>query len=116
MHDCEEQRQNQSREKSLHRVPPKSEVLDFAKPPATDVIDEAANGHSPGNPGMSAELLQLVADILFDVLEGVEEGGGDSGGFSAVLDFWGPMLLPSVEQSANSVVVHHLFLFFSQML
>src|SRR2546428_13893961 len=80
MHDCEEQRQNQSREKSLHRVPPKSEVLDFAKPPATDVIDEAANGHSPGNPGMSAELLQLVADILFDVLEGVEEGGGDSGG------------------------------------
>src|SRR2546426_11711138 len=100
MHDCEEQRQNQSREKSLHRVPPKSEVLDFAKPPATDVIDEAANGHSPGNPGMSAELLQLVADILFDVLEGVEEGGGDSGGFRASVGFGVRVLFASVDLDA----------------
>src|SRR5207244_12508194 len=110
MHDCEEQRQNQSREKSLHRVPPKSEVLDFAKPPATDVIDEAANGHSPGNPGMSAELLQLVADILFDVLEGVEEGGGDSGGSSAILDSGAQVLFASVHHAAISVVAHHEFL------
>src|SRR2546426_6529457 len=104
MHDCEEQRQNQSREKSLHRVPPKSEVLDFAKPPATDVIDEAANGHSPGNPGMSAELLQLVADILFDVLEGVEEGGGDSGGFRGVLGSCAAVLFAAVSQARIQVV------------
>src|SRR3989442_15096890 len=107
MHDCEEQRQNQSREKSLHRVPPKSEVLDFAKPPATDVIDEAANGHSPGNPGMSAELLQLVADILFDVLEGVEEGGGDSGGLPVILVFGGHILFVGVVAAATPVGVTH---------
>jgi len=60
-----------------------SAVLDFAESAAGDVIDEAADGHCLGNPGMGMKLLQLVADIFFDVLEGVEEGGGD--GFGSVV-------------------------------
>src|SRR5438132_9376946 len=86
IHGCNDQRQNQNCEKTLHRVPPESEVFDFPELAAADVVDEAADGHGPGNPGMSTELLQLVADILFHVLEGVEEGGGDGGGSSAILD------------------------------
>src|SRR6266567_4404354 len=37
-----------------------------------DVVDEAADGYALGNPGMGAKLLQLVADIFFDVLEGIK--------------------------------------------
>jgi hypothetical protein len=40
--------------------------------PTGDVVDEAADGDTLGNPQMGAELLQLVAYIFFDVLEGVE--------------------------------------------
>src|SRR5260370_24052078 len=52
-----------------------SGVLDFTEMAAGNVVDKAAYGEGLGNPGMGAELLQLVADIFFDVLERVEEGG-----------------------------------------
>src|SRR5712691_2988551 len=64
----------------------RSSVLDFAEIAAGDVVDEAADGDGLGNPGMCAELLQLVADIFVYVLEGVEEGGSNGGRPGAVLD------------------------------
>jgi hypothetical protein len=63
-----------------------SSILDFAETPTGDVVDEATNGDTLGNPRMRAELLQLVADIFLDVLEGIEGGGSDNGGPGAILD------------------------------
>jgi hypothetical protein len=45
---------------------------------------------------MGAELLQLVADIFFDVLEGVEESGSNSGRSGAILDSGAQVLLAGV--------------------
>ncbi len=59
---------------------------------------------------MGAELLQLVADIFFDVLEGVEEGGSHSGGPGAMLDSGAQVLLAGVHQSAIGVIDNHDFL------
>jgi hypothetical protein len=50
--------------------------------PTSDVIDEA---DTVGNPGMGAKLLQLVTDVFFGALEGVEEGGCNSGLPGAIL-------------------------------
>jgi len=42
-----------------------------------DVVGRSrGNGHSLGNPGCVVELLQLVADIFFDVLEGRRRKAG----------------------------------------
>jgi hypothetical protein len=87
-----------------------SGVLDFAEAPTGDVVDEAADGDTLGNPRMSPELLQLVADIFFDVLEGIEAGGSDSGGSGAILDSAAQVLLAGVHQSAIGVIDDHDFL------
>src|SRR5882762_4591484 len=77
---------------------------------AGDIVDEAADGDGFGNPGMGAELLQLVADIFFDVLEGVEEGGSNSGRSRAILDSGAQILFGGVHQSAIGVIDDHDFL------
>jgi len=77
---------------------------------AGDVVDEAAHGDGLGNPGMGAELLQLVADIFIDVLEGVEEGGSNSGGSGAILDSGAQILFAGEHQSAIGVIDDHDFL------
>src|SRR5713226_6237567 len=87
-----------------------SGVLDFSEMAAGNVVDKAADGQGLGNPGVGAELLQLVADIFFDVLERVEEGGGDSLGPGAVLDSGAQILFGGVHQAAIGVVDDHEFL------
>src|SRR5882762_11491737 len=77
---------------------------------AGDVVDEAADGDGRGNPGMGAELLQLVTNIFFDVLEGVEEGRGKGSGSGAVLDLGAQILFSGVRQSAIGVIDDHDFL------
>src|SRR6266478_2979661 len=86
-----------------------SGVLDFTEMAAGNVVDKAADGEGLGNPGMGAELLQLVADIFFDVLERVKEGGGDSLGPGAVLDSGAQILFGGVHQAAIGVVDDHEF-------
>ena len=75
-----------------------------------DVVDEAADGYSLGNPGMGVELLQLVADIFFDVLEGVEEGWSNCGGSGEILDSGAQIMFAGVHQSAIGVIDDHNFL------
>jgi len=77
---------------------------------AGDVVDEAADGDGRRNPGMGAEFLQLVADIFFDVLEGVEEGRSKSGGSCAILDSGAQVLFGGEHQSAIGVIDDHDFL------
>src|SRR6266849_3572048 len=87
-----------------------SGVLDFTEMAAGNVVDKAADGEGLGNPGMGAELLQLVADIFFDVLERVEEGGGDSLGSGAVLDSGAQVVFGGMHQAAIGMVNDHEFL------
>src|SRR5882762_25197 len=94
---------------ALHRVWVLG-VFDFAEMAAGDVVDEAADGDGLGNPGMAAELLQLVADIFFDIFEGVEEGRGNGGGSGAILDSGAQVLFGGVHQSAIGVIDDHDFL------
>ena len=56
---------------------------------------------------MCAELLQLVADIFFDVLEGVEEGRSNRGGSSAILNSGPQILFAGIHQSAIGVIDDH---------
>ena len=87
-----------------------SRVLDFAEAPVGHVVDEAAHGDFFGDPGMGAQLLELVTDVFFDVLEGVEEGRSDGGGSGAVLDLRAQILFGRVHQAAIGVVDDHDFL------
>jgi hypothetical protein len=85
-------------------------VFDFAETSAGDVVDEAADSDTLGNPWMGTEFLQLVADIFIDVLEGVEEGGSNGSGPGAILDSGAQILFARIHQSAVSVIDHHEFL------
>ena len=80
-----------------------------------DVVDEATDSDTHGNPGMGAELLQLVADIFIDVLEGEEEGGSYSSRPGAILDSSAQVLLASLHQAAIGMVDDHDFLSAEQM-
>src|SRR5215470_543278 len=73
-----------------------SEVLDLAEQAAQDVVDEAADNHFPRNPGMSAQLLQLVAYVFVDVLEGVEKCRCNGSCAGAILDARAQFLLGGV--------------------
>ena len=86
------------------------DVCDFAQTSGGDVVDEAADSDALGNPGMSAELLQLVADIFINVLEGVEEGGSNSGRPGVILDSGAQVLLAGLHQAAIGVIDNHDFL------
>src|SRR5260370_20307982 len=88
----------------------RSGVLDFTEMAAGNVVDKAADGEGLGNPGMGADLLQLVADIFFDVLERVAEGWGGRLGPGAVLDSGAQVLLGGVHQAAIGMVDDHEFL------
>jgi hypothetical protein len=90
--------------------PRESGVFDFAEEAGSYVVNEAADGERFGNPGMGAELLQLVANVFFDVLEGVKEGGRDGGGAGAILDSGAEILFAGVHQAAIGVVDDHDFL------
>jgi hypothetical protein len=83
--------------------------LDFAKAAAGYVVDEATDGDLLGNPGMSAQLLELVADIFFDILESVEEGRSNGGGAGVILNSGAQILLGGVHQAAIGVVDDHDF-------
>ena len=65
---------------------------------------------------MSAELLQLVADIFLDVLKGVEKGRGDGGGSRAILDPGAQVLFAGVHEAAIRMVDDHEFLGPEQMM
>jgi len=84
-------------------------VLDFAEVAGGDVVDESADGYGGGDPGMGAELLQLVAYVFVDVLEGVEESWGDSGSSGAILDAGAEILLAGLHEAAVGVVDDHEF-------
>ena len=56
---------------------------------------------------MGAELLQLVADIFFDVLESIEGRGRKSGGSGAILDSVAQILLGGEHQSTIGVIDDH---------
>jgi len=58
---------------------------------------------------VGAQFLQLVAHILFDVLEGVEEGRRYCRGSRAVLDSGAQVLLAGVHQAAVGVIDDHDF-------
>jgi hypothetical protein len=85
-------------------------MLDFAELAGGDVVDEAADGYGGGNPRVGAEFLQLVADVFFDVLEGVEKGRGDGGRSGAILDSGAEILFVGVHEAAVGVVDDHEFL------
>jgi len=91
-------------------------VLDFTKPSAGDIVDEAADGNGIRDPWMGAELLQLVADIFIDVLEGVEEGGSNGGSSGAILDLVAQIVLGGVHQSAIGVIDDHEFFSAEEMM
>ena len=91
-------------------------MLDFTKPSAGDIVDEAADGNGIRDPWMGAELLQLVADVFIDVLESVEEGRSDGGGSSAILDLVAQIVLGGVHQSAIGVIDDHKFLSAEKMM
>src|ERR1700730_10772474 len=95
---------------AVGRAGQRSGILDFTKKAIGDVVDKAADGDSLGNPGMRVELLQLWADIFINVLEGVEEGGSNSGDSGAVLDSVAQILFAGVHQSAIGVIDDHDFL------
>jgi len=84
--------------------------MDFTEKAAAHVIDEAADGDCLGNPGMRGELLQLVANIFIDILEGVEKRGSQSGGSREILDPGAQILFAGVHQSAIGVIDDHDFL------
>jgi len=84
-----------------------SEVGDFAEAAGGDVVDEAADGDGLRDPWVGAELLELVADVFVDVLEGEEEGGGDGSGAGAVLNASAEVLLAGVHEAAVGVVDDH---------
>ena len=83
------------------------QVFDFAEEAGGDVVDEAADGDGFGDPRVSVEFLELVADVFVDVLEGVEEGGSDGGGAGAILDAGAEVLFGGVHEAAVSVVDDH---------
>lgn len=85
----------------------KSEVFDFTEAAGSYVVDEAADGYGLRYPWMGAELLELVADVFVDVLEGEEERGSDGGGAGAVLDAGAEILLAGVHEAAVGVVDDH---------
>lgn len=87
-----------------------SPALNLPQQAAGDVVDEAADGHALRHPGMAAKLLQLVADIFLDILEGVEEGRSHRGGARAILNSGAQILFAGVHQSAISVIDYHEFL------
>jgi len=88
----------------------RSGAFDFTETSTGDVVDEAADSDTLGNPGMGTKLLQLVTNIFFDVLEGVEEGGSNSGLSGAILDSGAQVLLAGVHQAAIGVIDDHDFL------
>ena len=59
---------------------------------------------------MRGELLQLVANIFIDILEGVEKRGSQSGGPREILDSGSEILFAGVHQSAICVIDDHDFL------
>jgi len=48
-------------------------VLDFTKPSAGDIVDEAADGNGIRDPWMGAELCNWWRNVFIDVLEGVKK-------------------------------------------
>src|SRR5580700_4178390 len=65
---------------------------------------------------MRAELLQLVAHILFNILEGVKESGRDGRGSRAVLDPVAQIVFGGVQQAAIRVVDDHELLGVQQIM
>ena len=59
---------------------------------------------------MTAKLLQLVADVFFDVLERVEKCGGDRRGPGAIVDSSAEVLLIRMHQAAIGMIDDHEFL------
>jgi TonB family protein len=84
-----------------------SGILDFTEKASGDVVDETADSNPLLNPRMCPELLQLVTDILFDVLERVEKRGSNHCGSGAILNSGSQVLFAGLHQSAVRVIDDH---------
>ncbi len=71
------------------------------------VVNKSTDGDGRRNPGMGAELLQLMPDIFFDVLERIEKSRSDRRGSRAILDSGAQILFGGVHQSAIGVIDDH---------
>src|SRR5581483_5013934 len=81
----------------------------FAQQTASHVVDKTAGHDLLRNPRVRPQLLQLVADILFDIPEGIEKGRRDGCGSGGVLDARSQILFGGAHQSAIRVVDNHEF-------
>jgi len=82
-------------------------AADFTQLSTGYIIDKSAHGDFLGNPGMRAELLQLMTNIFVDVLKSVKERGRDGCGPRAILDPVAQILFRGVHQAAIGVVDDH---------
>ena len=94
----------------------RSSHFNFAKLPSGDVIDESADDHGVGNPGMRVQFFELVPDVFFDILKCVKKGRGNGGCSRAILDASAQILFGGLHQSAIGVVDHHKFFGAQQMM
>src|SRR6516162_3858473 len=85
----------------------RSAVLNFAQEAGRDVVDKPANGDFFRNPRMGAQLLQLVADVLVNILEGVKKGRRNGSRARAILDARAQILFAGVHQATIGVVDDH---------
>jgi hypothetical protein len=82
-------------------------AADFTQLSTGYIIDKSAHGDFLGNPGVRAELLQLMTNIFVDVLKGVKERRRDGRGPCAILDPVAQILFRGVHQAAIGVVDDH---------
>jgi hypothetical protein len=80
---------------------------DFAQSAAAYVVYKPPYSDFFGNPWMRAQLLELLPDIVFDVLESIEKGRCDRRRARSVLDARAKILLIRVHESTVSVIDDH---------
>ena len=85
-------------------------LLDLTEKAGGNVVDKATNGDNFRNPRMGADLLQLVPDIIFNVLEAVEIGGSTIQRFQCDSGFGYANPLRSCSSIRVGVIDDHEFL------
>ena len=97
------------------RVSDSAALLNFPQPPTPHIIDKPPRNQFFGNPWMSAEFLQLVADVFFNVLESEKKRGRNRRRSRAILNAGAQFLLARQHQSTIGVIDDHDFLRFKQI-